>query len=470
MNVHDSAKQGWHQMSKVSLLTERLPQVLCAQWRKASAVVGFDAGMARRLHIDFLSIGFSQALAAVGQIIGIRLLTEALSPAVFGQVALAVGMSTLAISVFVNPTMQALLRYYPEYAQSGNEAAARATALRRIARTSAFALPLSLPLMILAVVAGWFNPTVVTLLSLLVVVDGMRTFRTTMMNASRDHHRYGVWQIGEAWGRPSLAYAAAVWWGIHTEVVLVAYIVASGVLYLALARSTGESAPAAPVRDIDEGDLLRRFERYARPLIPLGLVGWISGTADRYMIGSLLSFQDVGMYAAAYGLASRPLLIVSSIAETAIRPVYYDAVVRQDQRTSRKYLVAWFAIVFAAGTAVCASFTLLQQPLAHLLLGPGFREASYLMPWIAVGYGLLAFYHISARVSLAHDAPHITTISEATGTVSAVAIGFMLIGAYGLPGAAVAVPISYGIQLVVSVCLGRLFGSKTGKLKHVSPS
>lgn len=453
MDVHDSAREGRLQMPRVLLLTERLPKALRPLWRQALGIIGFNTGMARRLHTDLFSIGFSQAVAAAGQIIGIRLLTEALSPAVFGEVALAVGMSTLAISLFVNPTMQALLRYYPEYAQSGSETAVRATALRRIVRNSVFALPLSLPLVILAVVAGWFNLVVVALLFLLVVVDGMRTFRTAIMNASRDHRRYGVWQIGEAWGRPLLAYAAAVWWGIHTEVVLVAYILASLVLYLALTRSTGESALAAPARDIDEEDLLCRFERYARPLIPLGLVGWISGMADRYMIGSLLSFQDVGMYAAVYGLASRPLLMASSIAETAIRPVYYAAVVRQDLQASRKYLVSWFVIVFAAGTAVCACFALLQRPLAHLLLGPSFREASDLMPWIAAGYGLLALSHITTRICYAYDATRSVLMTESAGAFLAVAVGFPLIYAFGLQGAAMAVPLFFGIQLALSTYL-----------------
>ena len=75
------------------------------------------------------------------------------------------------------------------------------------------------------------------------------------------------------------------------------------------------------------------------------------------------------------------------------------------------------------------------------------------MPWIAAGYGLLALYHISVRVCLAHDAPRAVTLTEAVGAILAVAIGFILIRSYGVFGAAVAVPIYCGIQLVVSVGL-----------------
>ncbi|OAI49810.1 hypothetical protein AYO43_00075 [Nitrospira sp. SCGC AG-212-E16] len=423
------------------------------------------------LRSDFFSVGVSQTIAALGQIIGVRLLTEALSPAVFGEVILLLGVVTLATSVLVNPTMQALLRYYPEYAQFGDGASVERTALQRIMRNSALALPLSIPLGVLGVAAGWFSPTVIILLLILVAVDGLRMLRTTIMNASRQHHRYGVWQIGEAWGRPLLAYGAIVWWGIHTEIVLAAYIITSLALYGCMNHSIDPRPAVMPGRDVNEDDLLRKFAIYGMPLIPLGLLGWISGMADRYMIGSMLSAENVGMYAAAYGLASRPMLMLSSIAETAIRPVYSTAVVRNDLEASRKCLVAWFAVVCTAGIATCVLFALFHQQLAYLLLGPGFREASHFMPWIAAGYSLLALYHISVRVCLAHDAPQAVTLTEAAGAVLAVAMGFIFIRTSGVSGAALAVPLFCGIQLVVSVWLAvRSVRSVRSRQEHLVAS
>jgi O-antigen/teichoic acid export membrane protein len=281
----------------------------------------------------------------------------------------------------------------------------------------------------------------------------MRLLRTTVMNASSQHHRYGIWQVGEAWGRPLLAYVATIWWGVHAEVVLGAFIVTSLALYGFLGYSPDSRSAVTHSRDFNEGDLLRKFQTYGWPLIPLGLVGWISGMADRYMIGGMLSAENVGMYAAAYGLASRPLLMLSSIAETSIRPLYYSAIVRNDLPASRKYLVTWFAVVSVAGTAVCLLFALFHEEVAALLLGPRFREASYLMPWIAAGYGLLALYHISARVCLGNDAPQAVTVTETAGALLAVVIGFVFIQAYGLWGAAVAVPVYYGVQFLGSVWL-----------------
>lgn len=420
------------------------------------------------LHSDFLSLGVSQTIAAIGQIIGVRLLTEALSPAVFGEVMLLVGVAALATSVLVHPTMQALLRYYPEYAPSGGGEEVERIALGRILRTSAVVVPISIPLGILGVVAGWFSVTSVVLLVLLVAVDGMRMLRTTVMNATRQHHRYGIWQIGEAWGRPLFAYGATVWCGIYTELVLAVFLGTSLALYYFINSSIKSPGPVSSTAWNAE-ELRNKFKHYGRPLIPLGVLGWISSMADRYMIGSMLSVQNVGMYAAAYGIASRPMLMLSSMAETAIRPVYYSAVVGRDRPASRKHLITWFVLVFVVGTALCVFLALFHQQLAHVLLGPEFREASFLMPWIAAGYGLLALYHIAVRVCLVHDAPQAVTLTEAARAILAVAIGFFLITKYGLFGAAVAVPIYCGIQLLVSVYLAArcVRSNRLSDRKHV---
>jgi O-antigen/teichoic acid export membrane protein len=404
---------------------------------------------------DLLPVGISQVVAALGQIIGVRLLTEALTPDVFGEIALILGVSTLATSVLIHPSMQALLRYYPEYAHLGRDSPVRRTALRAILANVRFALPVSIPLGILAVAVSWISVPVAVLLLFLVAVDGIQMFQTSIMNASRQHYRYGAWQIAESWGRPLLAYAATSWLGVHPEVVLSSFIAVTAGVY-GVMRYMADSAPGGHQdRSGDEESLLRAFRNYATPLIPLGLFGWLSGMADRYMIGGLLSAQNVGMYAAVYGLASRPILMLSSIAETSIRPVYYSAVMRNDRQGSRRHLLIWFVMVFSLGTAFCILLSLFHGEFAKLLLGPDFREGSYLMPWIAGGYVLFALYHIAVRVCLAHDAPHVVTATEAGRAVLALAIGFLLIKMYGVYGAAIAVPIYCGVQLVASVFLAR---------------
>jgi len=60
------------------------------------------------------------ALTALGTLVGVRVLTQFLTPAVYGVVSLALGMSALAISLVSTPLTQAAIHYYPSVAARGS--------------------------------------------------------------------------------------------------------------------------------------------------------------------------------------------------------------------------------------------------------------------------------------------------------------------------------------------------------------
>ena len=155
--------------------------------------------IARGLALDVFSLGTSQVVAVLGHLFGIRLLTEVLSPAVFGETSLLLGVAALVTSTLINPTLQALLRHYPAYVESGSPSFVKDVAAKNIWRTAKVALPISLPLLVTAFLFHWVTFVDVLLITALVGVDGLRMFQTTILNATRQHRRYGAWQIGEAW-------------------------------------------------------------------------------------------------------------------------------------------------------------------------------------------------------------------------------------------------------------------------------
>jgi O-antigen/teichoic acid export membrane protein len=58
-------------------------------------------------------------------------------------------------------------------------------------------------------------------------------------------------------------------------------------------------------------------------------------------------------------------------------------------------------------------------------------------------------------VCFAHDATKSVLLSEATGAVLSGVVGFPMIYFYGLEGAAMAVPVYFGMQLLLSAYLAR---------------
>ncbi len=386
--------------------------------------------------------------------VGVRLLTEVLSPAVFGEASLLAGVAMLITTTLVNPSMQALLRHYPAEESSGDRVVVKMVAVRNIWLTVKTASPVFLPLIGVAVLIGWVTPISAMLVAALVGVDGLRSLQISLLNATRRHSWFGIWQNGEAWGRPIIAYGAVTMLGASADVVLAAFVLTTGLLYLGLRRLTIVSHEKEASSKMKDERLLDAFKSFTRPLMPVGLIGWTSNMADRYMIGWLLSTKDVGAYVAVYSLASRPLLMLASIAENTIRPRYYSAL-RAQSPVSMKYVGVWFLIAIAGSTGVCIGFIYFHGLVSSFLLGPEFRESSYLAPWIAAGYGIYALTNVTTRICFAYDATKSVLLSEATGAVLSVMIGFPLIYFYGVEGAAMAVPLYFALQFLMSAHLAR---------------
>ncbi len=392
--------------------------------------------------------GLTQLLTAVGQLVGIRILTEILPPGIFGKLALLLGVVALGMSLLMNPTMQALLRYFPAYYEQ-KPYLLKCVIFNRIKKTLLISLPFILPLVFLGITKEWFEYKEVILLLVLMLVDGMKSYQTTMLNAEMKHRLYGYWQASEAWARPIVAYIAVTFFSVNISTVLLAYIFISLLLYFVFYKNLAKNVQKK-ISQTEYVELFEKFRSYSKPLIPLAIIGWISGMADRYMIGGFLSLKDVGMYAAIYALASRPMLMLSSIPEISIRPLYYAAVSSHDTKLANKYLFVWFLIVAFFAIVLILFLLYFHELIAKLLLASEFREASYLMPWIGLGYGMLALSHITTRVCYAYDATWSVFLIELSGAMLVLLVGMPLVYSFGLLGAAISIPIYFGLQLLIS--------------------
>jgi len=397
-----------------------------------------------------------QGLAVLGQLAGIRLLTEILPPAVFGEFSLWLGIVALAAAGLANPTMQAMLRYYPEYVLQGNGGLVKTVARKQLVKLITWTLPAFLASAIAALMFGWANMTVLGLLIALVAVEIARMQNTALLNAARAHRAYGIWLVAEAWGRPILAWALVNFMGVSLTLVLAGFLLASLLVWAAMRRFVPHDR-TVHIAITEQSALADRFWKYSLPLLPLGLLGWVSGMADRYMIGALLSPADVGLYVAIYGLASRPMLMFGGIVETTIRPAYQSALVEGDNRRAHNYLRKWVLLI-VLGSIMAIALAWAGHPwLAHILLGEHYRSVSYFLPWIVGGYALLALSDISTRVCYAHGATDRVLLIVLVGSISALIIGYTSIRAFGLHGAAMAVPLYFGAQLVISFSVSRRY-------------
>lgn len=425
----------------------------------------------RRLIGEGIWVALGQGAAILGALVGVRLLTEVLPPRVFGEVMLFLGAGALALALAGTPLAQAVLRQYPDAAASGTLKTLRAAASRQFALSGArIALLSAVVLIVYSQISGtslWIGLSLLLLLAL----DLMRSHELAFLNGARRQRPLALWTGAEAWLRPMVATLGVVLVGASSVSVLTGFVVASGVTLL-IFRATCVREGIAP-DTANNGVDVRTFERglfqYALPLMPLGLVSWLSNQADRYFIGGVIGLEQAGLYAAAYGLASRPAMSLCGIVEVTLRPVYYAAVSSGDEARARRIFLVWLAMVAAIAGGVFLVFLLFSDVVAGLLLGAPYRSSASLIPIIAGGYSLLAVAQVFAGAMYANRDTQGVLATEASGALARVSMGIAGTYLYGVTGAAASVVAAFTLQLVVAAGLTRRssgHGSATKRMEH----
>lgn len=401
-----------------------------------------------------------QALTAAGTLLGVRLLTQFLPPEMFGIVSLGLGVVVLVVSVACTPLTQAAMHFYTAMAARGGLLELRETLLRLLLRMGRWLLPCLIVAAGAYAILGSGSVVLIILLFVLLTSDCWRSVGLSMLNAARRHRHYALWTTFDSWGRPLLATAVIVFLGASPTAVLAAYAAVSllglGVFFRGIWQTTAAESAASRAHESSPFERpYREMWQYALPLVPLGLIGWISNLGDRYLIGGVLGIADAGVYAAVYGLSSAPFMIIGGSVEQALRPVYQNAVAARQDTRARDLFVKWLATVCAACAAGVLAFALWHEELAALLLGQPYRYVAHLMPWIAAGYALRSASYVFERVCYAYGQTQRVLTIQSLGALATLVLTPLGAVGWGLTGAALAVPACFAIQLLVAIVLAR---------------
>jgi O-antigen/teichoic acid export membrane protein len=392
-----------------------------------------------------------QAATALGTLVGVRILTQFLSPEGYGVVSLATGLSVLAINLVAAPITQAAIHFYPGVVANGSASELLAAVLRCYRTMAPWIAATALVGGGVYLFYGHGSATLIVVLGLLFACDCWRSANLSLLNAARRQERYGLWMAADAWSRPLAASLVVVWVGTSPALVLASYLVVSMCLLVTFSRGLWPAEGMLVLAAQRAKDLDTRMWAYALPLVPLGIISWASTLGDRYVIGGLLGLADAGIYAAVYGLSNSPFMILNGMVEQALRPIYQTAVTRGDHARSRRILAIWLAVVISAGLAGVAVFIIGHDLLASLFVGKQYRGGASLMPWIGAGYAIRATSYVFERVCYAFGKTRRVLAIQLCAVVATLALTPAGVITLGLKGAAMAVPAYFSVQLIAAV-------------------
>lgn len=191
--------------------------------------------------------------------------------------------------------------------------------------------------------------------------------------------------------------------------------------------------------------------KFSTPLVLLALINWLVSYGDRYLIAYFMSANDVGLYSANYGLASKVLLLLTGPSLTLLRPAVYD--IKTTVPEKKKYVLNSIFRHSIVGIFFVLVFVFFSNKIGLILLSTDYQAGFGLMLPIAFAFLVftctlyfdLFFYALSKTYNI--------LMIYGVGMIFNLGLNIWFIPEWGLQGACYANIISYAIQFILAAIL-----------------
>lgn len=349
----------------------------------------------RRLSREGFWIIAGQAMAMIGLLAGVRLLTELLDPIAYGKLALGMTVATLVSQTLLGPLGNGASRFYAPAAER-NDLGGYLIAVRRLVLQVVGVIVF---LMIGASVGlPWMGAAHWTALAvtafLFAVLSGSSSLMSGVQNAARQRSIVALHQGMESWLRWLCAAGLMIWLGASAVVAMAGYAVAAAVV---LASQCWFFRKATPERRPFAGRAThwkREIWSYSWPFAAWGIFTWAQLASDRWALELFTTPQEVGLYAALFQLGYYPIATATGMIVQFLSPVFFqragDASDSQ-RRANVNELSARLIVLALIVTGTLFLVTLFfHQPLFSAFVADEYRAVSQLLPWVVLGGGLFA--------------------------------------------------------------------------------
>ena len=196
------------------------------------------------------------------------------------------------------------------------------------------------------------------------------------------------------------------------------------------------------------------------------LIFWVNGLGDRYVIGYLMTAAEVGLYAAIYTIINEAFNRSAMVLLRIFQPVYCQLYSLNQTREAFKILWIWIASVVALGIIGVLLLLVTGDWLVSWILAKSYHSSVALMPAIALGCALHALGTVISQPLLAKKRTRWLLLGRLCGAVTAAISIPLMVDSYGLPGAAMANPVYFGVEALVLALLAKPWRNISSKNKQ----
>ena len=275
-------------------------------------------------------ITFGEILTIIGGLLGIRLLTNFLTPSQYGELSLGLTLGVMINSVFIGPVSNGFSRFFWA-AKLEQDSSNYFKAVFNIV-LKVFILILFFSFLLIVIFSSfeyqkWINLIIASLF--FGCFYSLNNMLNNIQNASRKRYIVAIHKGLMTISRFLFAILLIKFFGKTT--INAIYGQAFGMLIVLLSQSffLKRLVDQNSIGDIKE-KLINIWElriiKYSWPFATWGILSWFVNSIDKWALHFFSNPETVGLYATIYQIGFYPISILISLITSYIEPIYYQKV------------------------------------------------------------------------------------------------------------------------------------------------
>lgn len=397
-------------------------------------------------------IYFAQnALTALASLMFLPLYTRILGPRDYGAVVLVDSSIALAVAIAKLGLPQSSVRFYWPLYREGQAKNFYSTQLLTSLATS-LGIVLLLEFMVVWIPRGHTLRT----LQVAAPLVALGSFFEVLLSFDRAAERSFRYALGHVLERYFLLAAGGVGYIAFKTVdgVYIARIVVCIVLVSLFLRRNWHLLDPTKFSI----QLMKKSLSYGVPLLLLAVQSIVLSFGDRYILWYLQGKQAVGIYSAAYSLASGIGMLIVAPFNLFAQPVYMKGWAENQVELVKAMLKKLTGFYFLLSVPLVFGVLMIGRELLLILVSAQYERGSTTMIYVTAGVILYGLSYITgAGLYILKRTRTIALVLTASVMLNFV-LNFSLIPLMGLDGAALATLVSYAVYtLVLSILAARVF-------------
>jgi len=333
-------------------------------------------------------------MMVLGSLASVRLLTELLTPAAYGELALGMTIATLVSQLIIGPLGGGITRFYAPAIEYGDLAGYLNAARKLVLFATGIIVLITIFVAVGLIVTGHSKWTgIAEIAFLFALLNGYNAILSGIQSAARQRAIVALHQGVEPWLRLFVAAGLLLWLGETSTVAMLGYAIATllvlGSQVLFFRKIISINIPIS-IRKNWQGDIWK----FSWPLGFWGIFTCMQLASDRWSLQFFSSTGEVGSYAVLYQLGYYPISLLTGMAMQFLLPILYQRAgdASNSIRNADTNKLSWQLTWLSLGLTGVAFFVaiMLHHQIFQILVAKEYRTISYLLPWMVFAGGVFA--------------------------------------------------------------------------------